>query len=81
MKQYQKLDIKFGIYANRNWFQSRINTEQLPSDCQIWLAHYTYDENKPSDYNKRYDIWQYTSIGQVMGINTNVDKNIGYKNY
>lgn len=70
-----------GVYANKNWFNNKIYVNQLPEDCQIWLAHYTYDENKQSDYNEKYHIWQYTSLGQVMGVNTEVDKNISYKNY
>ena len=29
---------------------------------------------------KKHDIWQYTSTGNIPGINGNVDMNISYKN-
>ena len=71
---------KTGVYANKNWFTNKIYADQLPGYCQIWLAHYTYDANKSSDYTGYYNIWQYTSVGQVMGIQTNVDRDIEYRN-
>lgn len=72
---------KTGVYTYRDWFRSRIYTNQLPGHYQIWLAHYTWDVNKPSDYEGYYNIWQYTSRGYVPGINGNADRNIEYRNY
>ena len=72
---------KTGVYTYRDWFRNKIYTGQLPGNYQIWLAHYTWDVNKPSDYEGYYNIWQYTSRGYVPGINGNVDRNIEYRNY
>ena len=69
------------IYSSKNWLVNEIDMQQL-SEYDVWLAHYTNDYiNKPSDYQGKYNIWQYTSTGKVSGIDTNVDLNISYKNY
>jgi len=75
---------KVGVYANKYWLQDKIDVSQLPEYCDIWLAHYTSATdpiNNPSDYKGEYQIWQYTSSGNVSGINGNVDMNLGYKKY
>ncbi len=71
---------KAGVYTFRDWFRHKIHTGQL-GNYQIWLAHYTWDPNKKSDYEGYYNIWQYTSRGYVPGINGNADRNIEYRNY
>ena len=40
------------------------------------IAHYTNSINNKTDYKGKYDIWQYTSKGNIAGINGNVDLNI-----
>ena len=77
------------VYASRNWFYDKLDANQL-NNCDIWVAHYTEDVNKPTDYRYRYNMWQYTSSGSVPGIyepvengKVNVDisactKNINY---
>ena len=42
---------------------------------------YTYDENKQTDFDKNYQVWQYTDKGSILGVSGNVDKNICYKRY
>ena len=71
---------KAGVYTFRDWFRHKIHTGQI-GNYQIWLAHYTWDPNKRSDYEGYYNIWQYTSRGYVPGINGNADRNIEYRNY
>ena len=44
-------------------------------DYPFWLAHYTID-TAPTSFRYRYNMWQYTSSGQVDGIEGNVDLNI-----
>lgn len=65
-----------GIYANKTWLNSYIDTSQL-SAYRIWLAQYAA---KPT-YTGRYDIWQYSSKGKVSGISGNVDMNLSYMGY
>ncbi len=68
------------IYASRDWFYYKLNINQL-SSYDAWVAHYTGSQNIHTDYRYHYEIWQYTSSGQVMGIQGKVDMNVGYKNY
>lgn len=77
---------KPGVYANLYWYTSHMNLSELPEEYDLWIAHYKSktDPSIPQDvyqYIRTHDIWQYTSIGSVYGINGNVDKNICYKKY
>ena len=63
-----------GVYANKTWFTSKINTSQI-TGYKIWLAQYT---SQVTYTGSRYDMWQYTSKGKVTGISGNVDMNICY---
>lgn len=71
-----------GIYCNTNWARNKIDTTKF-NDCTIWLAQYGANNGKvPSDKPKfKYDIWQYTSKGELSGINGYVDLNISNVNY
>lgn len=66
-----------GIYANKTWFTTHINTGSL-TGYKIWLAQYA---EKPTYNLTRYDMWQYSSKGKVTGINGDVDLNISYMSY
>ncbi len=63
-----------GVYANKTWFTSKINTSQI-TGYKIWLAQYA---SQVTYTGSRYDMWQYTSKGKVTGISGNVDMNICY---
>ena len=65
---------KAGVYANKTWFTSMINTSQI-TNYKIWLAQYA---QAVTYTGSRYDMWQYTSKGRVTGISGNVDMNICY---
>ena len=71
----QNAGYKAGVYANKTWFTSKINTNQLTS-YKIWLAQYAAS---PTYNATRYDMWQHTSKGKVSGISGNVDLNILYR--
>lgn len=66
-----------GVYANKTWLNSKINTGSLGSSCKIWLAQYAAS---PS-YGGKYNMWQYTSKGKVNGIQGDVDMNLSYLGY
>ncbi len=65
-----------GVYANRNWLNTKINTGSLGS-AKVWLAQYA----AAPTYNGRYEMWQYSSTGKIGGIKGNVDLNISYLGY
>lgn len=64
-----------GVYASRNWYYNNVDDDAL-SDYIIWVAEY----RKEPLYTGRYDLWQYTSSGQVDGIEGRVDLNLSYIN-
>lgn len=68
------------IYASKDWLYNYLDMSQLTT-YEVWLAHYTGDINIPSSYTGSYSIWQYTSQGNVNGVNGNVDRNVCYKKY
>lgn len=63
-----------GIYANKNWLENRIDNS-LKERYAIWIAQY----NSKCTYSGKYYMWQYTSDGNVNGINGRVDMNECYK--
>lgn len=66
-----------GVYANLNWFNNYLNKDIIKSKYTTWIAHYGVNIDK---YDGIYDMLQYTSAGQVNGINGNVDMNELYRN-
>lgn len=61
---------KAGFYANKKWLTSYIETEKL-SEYPLWLAQYRV--KRPTYEGRSYDAWQYSSKGQVEGIEGYVD--------
>ncbi len=60
-----------GIYASADPLNNLFD-DDCKNNFPIWVAHYNVD--KPN-YNGKWFIWQYTSQGNVNGINGNVDLN------
>ena len=82
----KKAGFKVGVYSYSYWLTNYMDLSKLPNDYAIWVANYGTNNNAnlPSDIYKYYnthDIWQYTSKGNVPGINTEVDMNICYRKY
>ncbi len=63
-------------YASENWVRRNMNFEKL-SDYDLWAAMYL-DEN---DFLYDHTIWQYTSTGNIPGIDTMVDLDISMVDY
>lgn len=61
-----------GVYANKNWFTNKLNINELVN-YKIWLAEWNGKENHTANF--KVDMWQYTSDGQIDGINGRVDLN------
>lgn len=57
-----------GVYASTSWLNTRLNMSKL-SGYKVWVAQY----NTTCTYTGKYDMWQYSSKGQIDGINGNVD--------
>ena len=66
------------IYANYDYLTNKLNLSKW-SNYDIWLAHWTYDFNKLSDYKGSYTYWQYHNCGSIVGINGCVDLDLSYE--
>ncbi len=69
------------IYASKYFFYDNLSRTSL-TDYDTWLAHYFNGAPQiKSDYNGKYQMWQYSSSGTIPGIQGPVDLNISYKKY
>ena len=66
---------KAGIYANKYWFENKLNIDKLCSYI-IWLAE--WEVSKPT-VNFKYDIWQYTD--ELYINNKRFDANASYYDF
>ncbi|MGN1480692.1 glycoside hydrolase family 25 protein [Porcipelethomonas sp.] len=64
------------IYQNKRTTIFKLDLNRL-TDYDFWLAEY----NSEPTYYYDFDMWQYTSTGQVPGIEGDVDLNISFKDY
>lgn len=62
-----------GVYANKYWLTTQLTPSKYDG-LSIWCAQY----NTSCTYGGRYDIWQYSSKGEVPGIEGYTDLNISY---
>ena len=63
-----------GVYSGQNFFHSQIEISKINSYF-TWLASYTAN-NKLPNFRGRYDMWQFTSTGNINGIGDSVDLNV-----
>ena len=63
-----------GIYANKNWWTSKLNSSTL-NKYEKWVAQWY----KTCTYSGSYRLWQCTSSGYVNGISGRVDLNFEFK--
>ena len=73
--QLNALGYKMGIYSSRSAFWTEKMSDPWYDNISKWVAEYAAKVNK---FDRPYDIWQYSSKGQVPGIAGNVDMNIMY---
>ena len=71
---------KAGVYASKSFFYDNLDYAALQSKSyEIWLAHYT---SSVTDFKYPYNIWQYTSKGDLNGIQSEyADLDIAYYDY
>ena len=79
---------KVGVYSYENFFNDSISLSALPGDYSLWVANFNFSSNgqfpAESDlyrYSNQYDMWQYTDMGTIDGINGAVDMDICYRLY
>lgn len=57
-----------GVYASTLWFNNQLNMSKL-NGYHVWVAQY----NTSCTYSGQYDMWQYSSKGQIDGVSGNCD--------
>ena len=81
---FMKAGYFVGIYCNRDWY-IRLIHGNLKKDFDFWIAR--YPRNDTGAYNKQSSLkpssqmavaWQYSSKGNVAGIQTRVDLDVDY---
>ena len=72
--QLEKKGYYVGVYANLNWWNTKLNSEKLNQYAK-WVARY----NTVLGYDA--GMWQYSSTGSIAGIQGNVDLDYCYVNY
>lgn len=66
------------FYCGYYYLRDYLNADKL-QNYHFWLAQYT-TASVPT-CSRNYDIWQYSSKGNINGISGNVDVNRGYTNF
>ena len=67
-----------GIYANTNYWLTKLDHAALSARYTTWLADY---RGKRANQKLHRDIWQYTSTGSISGIDGKVDLNECYRDF
>ena len=83
MKKIKEFGYEAMFYAAHSELTSSKywDTERIEKNGMIWVARYPsapYPETKNPDYGGKYDMWQYTNMGKVSGIEGNVDMTLSY---
>lgn len=73
-----------GIYCNLDWYNNVLDSRTLCKDFDFWIARYpkgdngTYNPNSSLKPSKIAVAWQYSSKGNVPGIQTRCDLNVDF---
>lgn len=75
-EELEKNGYYVGMYASLYWWKTKL-TDPIFDKYTRWVANYAAELN----FDKEYDMWQYSSTGWVEGISTIVDLNYCYKDF
>lgn len=67
-----------GVYINPSWMENYVDKTKLIGKYEIWLAHWTENPNKPSNYKYGQVMWQW-GLDKING--WGVDGDICFKDY
>ena len=75
-KELQKHNLSAMLYSSK-YYLNVMWEDRVKNNYQVWLAHYT--DNKMTDYDGKFNMWQMCSDGRIDGINGDVDIDILFK--
>ena len=64
------------IYGDEEWLVKRVDLKKLPV-AGVWLA----DESEMPDYPYQFSLWQYSTNGNVFGVNGPVNMDVCFIDY
>lgn len=64
------------VYGNEEWLSKKIDLTKMPG-ISVWLS----DESDMPDYPYLYSMWQYTTDGEIDGVNGPVNMDICFIDY
>lgn len=68
------------IYSYSKFFGDNVDMSRVKK-YDIWVASWGDKDKLNNSYNGHYGMWQYSSTGEVNGIDGEVDLNYAYKDY
>ena len=75
-KELQKHNLSAMLYSSK-YYLNAMWEDRVKNNYQVWLAHYT--DNKMTDYDGKFNMWQMCSDGRIDGINGDVDIDVLFK--
>ena len=75
-KEIMKQGYECGVYSNLDWWTNRIESKVATNPNYFkWVAQYN---NVGTTFSYNYEMWQYTELGTVAGINGVCDVNFWF---
>lgn len=68
------------IYSYSKFFGDNVDMSRVKK-YDIWVASWGDKDKLNNSYNGHYGMWQYSSTGEITGIDGEVDLNYAYKDY
>ena len=59
IEEIQNSGYPCGIYANPDWMENKYEKNRIVGKADIWLAHWTFDPDKKSQYDYGQTMWQW----------------------
>ncbi len=83
IKEIEDSGYPAGVYANPSWMECEYNKADLIEKTDIWLAHWTWNPDKPSKFDYDQTMWQWGIIKgkSVNGAAMDVDADICFVDY
>ena len=75
-KEIMKQGYECGVYSNLDWWTNRIESKVATNPNYFkWVAQYN---NVGTTFSYNYEMWQYTELGTVVGVNGVCDVNFWF---
>lgn len=71
-----------GLYTSSSYHSDFLHTSLIDTTLDVWVANYSdYSGIDKFNYSSNFSMWQYSNIGNINGINADVDLNYSFVDY